>query len=1150
MSAANSYQKFYPIHAAVQSGNQKLLAKLVKKQKDGLSKGDSSNRTALHVATAVGNIDMVRHLLQKYRVNPNVYDTNGYTPLFVAVKEDHLDIAELLVNCSVDSKTLSKLKENLLHLLVLSNHVSYGKKKTLFTTLIGQGVDINQQNTSGDTPLHLAIRKGKDSMVKMILMSSAEINVPNKQGNTALHEAVLRGDLEILEMITTQKELNPVAVNQKGQTPIALAEANSNGEIANYLRKKFPQTSGGGGVQQSLHQNVNSPQGGHYPSGGYYGHFPAGGQMQGGYPPQMPGGQMPGQMPYANMTMAPPMMNAPGQYFQSMTPAQQQYYAQQQHMFAMQQQQQMEQQKQAAAEKERQEKEKAQLRKEEELKAQQLQIEQEKEKLRQEKERAATAANQEKERAAAAAAKQEKAPTTIGIDGKPAPRTVIAAYPYKGSRDDMLSFDKNVKFTLLQVRSKEWAVGELNGKKGLFPLPYIRELTDEEKGGTDAKREEEEQRRKKEEEQQRRKKEEEEQRQQKRKERRAKKKTPTSSPALGQGAGQGSSFWSQFVPDDSLLKGADNSDDSDDDRASSNPNMYGTWAGKQRKNVNLDQFKRKKNSGADISHSLTVKPRSRSSRKKSSKSHTTRRSRRRSVGKSELRKMANGDQGDDGMASALDFLRNPEPKKSRSPKRKGSMSSSIAASSSTVGSPIISPERNDGRGLINRDEFEEVDAGEMTILRGKGVAVSDDTIRGNIWQAYTPNETEKPGAPDKSGLVLTKNNQVRGGSVDQLVRLIVQHPAGGDRTQYINTFVLTYASFTNPSELLYYIRHYYNNTSDLTDDEKEGKVIRLRAVNFCLKWIPSAFNDCRKQDLKLYKKFANEVSQVDGEHLSKKMLDTFTRAKTSQGLKLSAAPSFSSIPPNPVIPQRAQFTFLELDPAELARQLTIREHQLYKKISAVECLGQGWTKKDRKDRSPNIIRMIHEFNRTSEFIMTAVLYEPDTKQRAKVIEACITCGETFLQLNNFNGINEVVSALGCSPIHRLTKTWRHVPKPKVKALLSLRQLMDPQSNCKNYREALACSNPPIVPFVGMYFSDLVFLEDGNPDYLKEEPTFHNFHKRTLIASVIQQLRQFQDVPYNLIKVDIIQSWLETQKHYDEETLYQKSLTVQKRKPQK
>jgi len=72
---------------------------------------------------------------------------------------------------------------------------------------------------------------------------------------------------------------------------------------------------------------------------------------------------------------------------------------------------------------------------------------------------------------------------------------------------------------------------------------------------------------------------------------------------------------------------------------------------------------------------------------------------------------------------------------------------------------------------------------------------------------------------------------------------------------------------------------------------------------------------------------------------------------------------FDSPPPAPLLPSRVPVrSFLELDPVEIARQLTLRDRDVYGRICPSECLSSAWTSKQKLDRAPNILQMISDFN--------------------------------------------------------------------------------------------------------------------------------------------------------------------------------------------
>jgi len=50
----------------------------------------------------------------------------------------------------------------------------------------------------------------------------------------------------------------------------------------------------------------------------------------------------------------------------------------------------------------------------------------------------------------------------------------------------------------------------------------------------------------------------------------------------------------------------------------------------------------------------------------------------------------------------------------------------------------------------------------------------------------------------------------------------------------------------------------------------------------------------------------------------------------------------------------------------------------------------------------------------------------------------------------------------------------------VEAFEVLKKLMSSDGNFEAFRTALHSESPPSIPYLGMYLTDLTFIEDGNP----------------------------------------------------------------------
>jgi len=112
----------------------------------------------------------------------------------------------------------------------------------------------------------------------------------------------------------------------------------------------------------------------------------------------------------------------------------------------------------------------------------------------------------------------------------------------------------------------------------------------------------------------------------------------------------------------------------------------------------------------------------------------------------------------------------------------------------------------------------------------------------------------------------------------------------------------------------------------------------------------------------------------------------------------------------------------------------------------------------------------------------------------------------------------------------------------------MRVFSNPNKSWANYRKTIHEANPPCVPFVGVYQTDLTFIEDGNPD--KFSNGLINFKKCRLTASVIVEIQQYQQKPYNLNAVPVLIDYLtkeqEEAQAFDDKKLYDESLIAEPR----
>ncbi|KAF9330033.1 hypothetical protein BG006_006966 [Podila minutissima] len=402
---------------------------------------------------------------------------------------------------------------------------------------------------------------------------------------------------------------------------------------------------------------------------------------------------------------------------------------------------------------------------------------------------------------------------------------------------------------------------------------------------------------------------------------------------------------------------------------------------------------------------------------------------------------------------------------------------------------------------------------------------------------------------------------VKGGTLPALVERLTLHD--GLDSNFVATFLLTYRSFASTEELFTLLFRRFSVMAPVGLDEYEMEEwtrrkltpIRLRVMNIIKSWLEAYYLEDEEEDRQILPRI-KEFCEANLMHetisfTAVQLMKLVEKRETSDGSFRRMVLNLSTQAPQPITPRNLKrIRFMDLDPLELARQLTILETNIYNQVRPVECLGKAWTSSDPvvAAKAVNIKKIIETSNSYANWINEIVLSEPDIKKRAAILKHLVAVAEKLRQLNNFSTLSTTTAALSLSPIHRLKRTWEIVPSKTMNTLAALGKLTSSARNWADYRVEIHSVNPPCVPFVGVYLTDLVMIEDGNPDILARTENHINFKKRVGVAEVIREIQQYQNVPYCLTVVPEIQAFirrgLDKAKNVSE--LYDMSLALEPR----
>ena len=225
----------------------------------------------------------------------------------------------------------------------------------------------------------------------------------------------------------------------------------------------------------------------------------------------------------------------------------------------------------------------------------------------------------------------------------------------------------------------------------------------------------------------------------------------------------------------------------------------------------------------------------------------------------------------------------------------------------------------------------------------------------------------------------------------------------------------------------------------------------------------------------------------------------------------------------------------------ICKSFCLIDSKLYQSIQPVELLNCAWTKAKLKYRSKNVLSLIERFNVLSNWTAYCICSTEKLRQRQLVFTRFVSIAEKLREFNNFNSLLAIIAGINSIAVHRLHFTKEGVPLKSQEAFMELHTLMNANNSYKNYREAIHTSSPPIVPYLGTYLTDLVFIDDGNPDTMEG---LINFRKREMVYKVIEEIQQYQQSPYNFEVDQALLDQLTYLPVYEEDDLYQISLTIE------
>ncbi|XP_052230046.1 rap guanine nucleotide exchange factor 1-like isoform X2 [Dreissena polymorpha] len=342
---------------------------------------------------------------------------------------------------------------------------------------------------------------------------------------------------------------------------------------------------------------------------------------------------------------------------------------------------------------------------------------------------------------------------------------------------------------------------------------------------------------------------------------------------------------------------------------------------------------------------------------------------------------------------------------------------------------------------------------------------------------------------------------IRGGSVDALI----VHATAANKTEFMfqEAFLTTYRTYISSQELMDRLLYRFNKFQYSPDiarkkSARNSLFLLIRVIDLMslleldkaviARMMELVFELLCQGDLNLARILRMKLIEKCGAKKHQEL------SALSQNTPLSSISLTSSVS-----------DLLHFKSHEIAEQMTLIDANLFQQIEIPEVLL--WAKEQSEELSPNLTKFTEHFNKMSYWCRTRILLQNEAKEREKYMVKFIKIMRHLRKMNNFNSFLALLSALDSAPVHRLD--W---PRQHIEALKDFCQLIDSSGSFRYYRQALAETDPPCIPYIGLILQDLTFINIGNQDLLPDGSI--NFAKRWQQFHILDSMRRFRDKKCN------------------------------------
>ena len=105
--------------------------------------------------------------------------------------------------------------------------------------------------------------------------------------------------------------------------------------------------------------------------------------------------------------------------------------------------------------------------------------------------------------------------------------------------------------------------------------------------------------------------------------------------------------------------------------------------------------------------------------------------------------------------------------------------------------------------------------------------------------------------------------------------------------------------------------------------------------------------------------------------------------------------------PRPIYPKDSlDYVFLDFDALELARQITLMDHELFCKIKPREFIGVNWLKEGKEIKAANLLTYLSWERHLVNWLVTEIVSNGNPKIQLQILEKIISIAQVHILVVN------------------------------------------------------------------------------------------------------------------------------------------------------